>query len=111
MTEPLLDPSVFDDLSEAMGADFAAELVTTFLDDAPNMLAALRDAAASGDADAFRRAAHSIKSNADVFGASALAARARAMEMTALSDATPPIPQLEATYDATATALRALLDE
>ena len=55
-----------------MGAEFAAELVATFLDEAPGMVAELKAAAAGGDADAFRRAAHSLKSNASVFGAAAL---------------------------------------
>lgn len=111
MTEPLLDPDVYAELADAMGADFAAELVATFLGDAPNMIEDLKTAAAGGDADGYRRAAHSIKSNAETFGAFALAAHARAMELTGLPEGDPPIPAFEATYAETAVALKALSDE
>ncbi|MEL7093704.1 MAG: hypothetical protein AAFN94_18435, partial [Pseudomonadota bacterium] len=33
MTESLIDTAVYAELMETMGADFAAELLTTFLDD------------------------------------------------------------------------------
>ena len=69
MTESLIDQSVFDELRETAGDDFAAELVNTFLEEAPGMLAELKAAVDSGNADAYRRAAHSMKSNANVFGA------------------------------------------
>ncbi|WP_299880361.1 Hpt domain-containing protein [uncultured Sulfitobacter sp.] len=111
MTDSLIDQAVLDDLCDAMGDDFAAELVTTFLGDAPNMFADLRTAAADQDADGYRRAAHSIKSNAQVFGAKALADQARDMELGSLSDAAVQVPALEATFEQTAAALRSLLDE
>lgn len=110
MTEPLLDPQVYEELAEAVGTDFAAELVLTFLEDAPNLFGALRTAAAEGDADGYRRAAHSIKSNADTFGATALAALARMMELTDLHAGEPPIAAIEANYNETAVALKALKD-
>ncbi len=111
MTDSLIDQAVLDDLCDAMGDDFAAELVTTFLGDAPNMFADLRTAAAEQDADGYRRAAHSIKSNAQVFGANALADQARDMELGNLSDAAAQVLALEATFEQTAAALRSLLDE
>ncbi len=111
MTDSLIDQAVLDDLCDAMGDDFAAELVTTFLGDAPNMFADLRTAVAEQDADGYRRAAHSIKSNAQVFGAKALADQARDMELGSLSDAAVQVPALEATFEETAAALRSLLDE
>jgi HPt (histidine-containing phosphotransfer) domain-containing protein len=110
MTNDLIDPSVYADLSEAMGADFAAELITTFLDDAPNIFAELNAAVSSQDSDAYRRAAHSIKSNAQVFGATLLADEARGMELAGLSGSADAVPDLEATYDRTADALKGLLD-
>ena len=111
MTEPLIDPSVYADLCDAMGDEFAAELVTTFLGDAPNMLADLRQAADQGDADGYRLAAHSIKSNADVFGACALASQAREIELAGLAPGASPVPALEATYVQTAKALGDMLHE
>lgn len=111
MTTPQIDASVFTELSDAMGADFVAELVTTFLDDAANMFAALKTAAADGDADGYRRAAHSIKSNADIFGATILANQAREMELSGLPRDIAPVSELESTYNETAEALRNLLNE
>ncbi len=109
MSQDLIDAATYTELSEAMGADFAGELVTTFLDDAPNMFVTLKQGASDGDADAYRRAAHSIKSNAEVFGATPLAQAAREMELAGLTDATP-ITALEAIYADTAAQLKALLD-
>ena len=52
------------------------------------MLAELRHARADGNAERFRRAAHSLKSNANTFGAVSLAAQARELELKGL-DAEP----------------------
>ena len=52
------------------------------------MLAELRSARAAGDAERFRRAAHSLKSNSNTFGALALGALARELELNGL-DADP----------------------
>ena len=109
MTHPLIDPSVYSDLAEAMGADFVEELVTTFLTDAPNMFDELKQALAQDDADGFRRAAHSIKSNAQVFGANALADQARALELDGPGNGEVAVPALEAIYADTATALKGLM--
>ncbi len=84
MEETPLDADVFDALQDSMGEDFVADLVTTFLDEAPAMISDLKAAAAQGDADGFRRAAHSLKSNANVFGAIGLADLARQMELGGL---------------------------
>ena len=109
MSESLIDQSVFDALRETAGDDFAAELVNTFLEEAPGMLADLKAAAGGGDADAYRRAAHSLKSNANVFGASALAELARRLELSGLGQASDAA-DLEAEYERTAAALRGLID-
>ena len=64
-----IDLAAFGELQSTAGADFARELVDTFLVEAPLMLDDLRDAYAAGDADTFRRTAHSLKSNSNTFGA------------------------------------------
>jgi HPt (histidine-containing phosphotransfer) domain-containing protein len=71
-------------IQESAGADFVHELIDTFLEEAPRMLAELRSAATTARSDAFRRAAHSLKSNANTFGASALGAMARDLELNGL---------------------------
>ena len=106
-----IDPATFAELQAAAGADFVRELIDTFLEEAPPMLAELSDARASDRAEAFRRAAHSLKSNASTFGALTLAAMARDLELHGLGGATPAaLAALEAQYDAAAAELKALRD-
>jgi HPt (histidine-containing phosphotransfer) domain-containing protein len=85
MDTPAIDLATYTELQDTAGAEFVVELVDTFLDEAPGMLAELRSARAASDADRFRRAAHSIKSNANTFGAQALAALARTLELKGLA--------------------------
>jgi HPt (histidine-containing phosphotransfer) domain-containing protein len=85
MDTPAIDLATYAELQDTAGAEFVLELVDTFLDEAPGMLAELRSARAAADADRFRRAAHSIKSNANAFGALTLAALARELELKGLA--------------------------
>ena len=78
----VIDLATFRALQDSAGADFVAELVDAYLEEAPRMLETLRTSLAARDADAFRRAAHSLKSNSMTFGANALAAIARELELT-----------------------------
>lgn len=87
MAAPTIDRATFDALKDTTGAEFVAELVDTFLEEAPAMLSDLRNALAAGDADRFRRAAHSLKSNSNTFGATTLAALARDQELGGLAKA------------------------
>ena len=80
MAESPIDSTTFKELQDAAGADFVVELVDTFLADAPTMLDELRSSLAAGDADKFRRAAHSLKSNSLTFGALGLGDLARELE-------------------------------
>jgi HPt (histidine-containing phosphotransfer) domain-containing protein len=102
---PEIDPHTFDELQAEAGADFVQTLVDTFAEEAPALLAELRSAAAAGAADRFRRAAHSLKSNASTFGAQRLAEQARALEHGGLP---AEAAALEALTQAMATALPAL---
>ena len=70
MAQPTIDHATFEELKETAGAEFVVELVDTFLAEAPRMLDDLRRSFAAGNADAFRRAAHSLKSNGNTFGRS-----------------------------------------
>ena len=112
MSDTPIDRATFDELAESAGADFARELAGTFLADAPTMLAALRAAFERGDVIAFRRTAHSLKSNAQTFGAFALGARAKALETTSLEAVRgaggAPLDDLEREYARVAAALAEL---
>ncbi|NCT85424.1 MAG: histidine kinase [Comamonadaceae bacterium] len=104
----VIDEQVFAALVDSAGADFMPELIASFLEDAPQGLAALRAALAAGDALAFRRAAHSLKSNGATFGARDFADAARELEQMAPTDAAAParVDTLAALFDAVAAALR-----
>jgi HPt (histidine-containing phosphotransfer) domain-containing protein len=114
MTAPVIDPATFAELQESAGADFVAELVGTFLEETPALLAELRSARHAADADRFRRAAHSIKSNSQTFGALALGALARDIELQGLHASAAAdlqaIDALQASYAVAAAALKELRD-
>src|SRR5262245_17807048 len=107
MSEPI-DRAVFSDLQQTAGADFVIELVDTFAEEAPQMLSEMRAAHAGGAAERFRRAAHSLKTNASTFGATALAAKARELELGGLPADAVGVDALQALFDAAVAALRSL---
>ena len=104
----VIDTTAYAELQVSTGAEFAAELVGTFLEEAPPMLVELRSALASSNAERFRRAAHSLKSNSQTFGATLLAELARHLELGKLPANTVQLDALEAEYARAAAALREL---
>ena len=111
MTEAAIDLATYRELQNMAGADFVVELVDTFLEEAPAMLAELRSARAASDAQRFRRAAHSLKSNSHTFGATALGALARELERQGIADPArdaAALDALEAAYAHAAAALKEL---
>jgi HPt (histidine-containing phosphotransfer) domain-containing protein len=78
---PIIDAATFNELKLMSGEDFINELIDTFLEDAPKLIDEIRAARSANDSDTFRRAAHSMKSNAATFGAGQLAALAKELEM------------------------------
>ncbi len=109
MSEPVIDMAVYNELAETAGAEFVAELAGTFMEEAPGMLAELRAAQAAAKADAFRRAAHSLKTNSVTFGATRLGAMARDIELGGLTAEAAPLDALEAEYQRVAAALTELI--
>jgi two-component system sensor histidine kinase/response regulator len=82
-----VDAGALDALLDMVGDDeaFLAELVDTFLEDSVTQLAAMRAAAADGDAEGLVRPAHSMKSNSANMGANDLAGMCRDLEAEARS--------------------------
>ena len=78
---PIIEQSTFNELKQMSGADFINELIDAFLDDAPNMIQNMQTALSTKDVESFRRNAHSLKSNANTFGATELGALAKELEM------------------------------
>jgi len=98
----ILDPETLSSLKEMMGADFIGELIDTYCQETPQLIDALQQALAQGDAAAFQRAAHSIKSSSASLGALGLAASARELEMIGrsgnLDGILPAVARLVADY-------------
>src|SRR5215208_1584052 len=78
---PIIDKATFEELKQMSGADFINELIDAFLDDAPNMIQNMQTALAAEDVESFRRNAHSLKSNANTFGALELGRLAKELEL------------------------------
>ena len=112
MTDPAIDRATFEALQQTAGADFVHELVDTFLTEAPAMLEDLRSALAANDAARFKRAAHSLKSNSNTFGAMTLGAMARELELGGIDQARKagarPLDALALEYSRVAQALKEL---
>jgi histidine phosphotransfer protein HptB len=112
MTTDVIDANTFEELQNSAGSEFVAELVGTFLEEAPQMLSELRLALATADEERFRRAAHSLKSNCNTFGALGLGTMARELELRGLA-ADPALDAaaldaLDAAYAQAAAALKGL---
>ena len=91
-----LDQAALEELRALGGDEFLAELVDTFLADAPALLSGLR----STDVDEVRRSAHTLKSNGLTLGAAGFAAmcaeleqRARAGDLTGADELAGRIEQ------------------
>ena len=111
MTE-IIDRSVLAGLSESVGEDFMEELVDTFIEEAPGMFAEMKQALSAGEAESFRRAAHSLKTNANTFGATELAEKAKELEYMARENnlgVGNKLEQLEKAYEQAVKELKTLL--
>ena len=115
MAQPdAIDRAAIDELLESTGSDeaFLAEMIDTYLGDAADLLRALRTAAAAGDPDALRQAAHTLKSNSATLGARVVADQARALEERArdrvLDDAAARVDAIAAEFARASAALQVL---
>jgi HPt (histidine-containing phosphotransfer) domain-containing protein len=115
MNDRVIDQAVYAELRDTTGAEFVAELVDTFLDEAPGILAELQRAREDGHDERFRRAAHSLKTNGNTFGALKLAALARELELEGIgaepSAGAARLAELETIYVRSARELLAMRDE
>lgn len=112
----ILDPLVLQELLECCGGDwdFMADLAGTFYDDTANLLQEAQQAWQAGDADALRRAAHSLKSNAANFGADVMRQMCKDLEDLGkagdLSDAGERLEQIGAEFEQVRSALQEVIE-
>lgn len=101
----VLDPAALDTLLEVIGGehDLLVELIDSFLEEAPPLLAGMRQALAQEDAIELRRTAHTIKSSATDFGAARLAELCQELEdmgkTGTLAGAAALVAQIEIEYE------------
>lgn len=112
-----IDRETLNSLLEAVGGDleFLAELLAEYFRDAPAQFQNMATALSAHDAEAFRRAAHSLKSNSANFGALALSGRLKELEDMGksgnLDRAGILIAQADAEYREAKIALETILKE
>jgi len=109
----IIDRATLSNLLATVGddMDFFNDLLSTFFDDAPKLLADMRRATETGQAEELRRAAHSLKSNSASFGATALAEMCKELEELGKSGTTNVSDQLtkvEAEYQQVRDALQTI---
>ncbi len=112
MPQTEIDIAAFEALKQMAGADFIGQLIDTFLEDSPKLIRELHASLKAGDAETFRRAAHSLKSNAASFGANRLSDLAKHLEMLGrenkLGDLGDRLQGLEDAYGSVAKELEGL---
>jgi signal transduction histidine kinase/DNA-binding response OmpR family regulator/HPt (histidine-containing phosphotransfer) domain-containing protein len=79
----VLDPTALENLLSVVGGEFSylAELIDSFLEDAPQLLTELNQFIEDEDAAGVRRVAHSLKSNGADFGATNFSKLCKELEM------------------------------
>jgi HPt (histidine-containing phosphotransfer) domain-containing protein len=107
-----IDRRALDKLQEIVGGEEAdlVELIDSFLEEAPGLVAALAAAQQAADLAGARRAAHSLKSNARDMGASELAELCARLEAQCVAGDLPTLDAVEGarlTFVAAASELRA----
>jgi HPt (histidine-containing phosphotransfer) domain-containing protein len=111
---PGLEPSALSRLWDGLGeqaAQVLPELIDTALTSMPGVFGEARTALARGNADDLGRAAHTLKSNAAYFGATALEALCRDIERLADSNALEGLGDMLAQCEAELERTRALLEQ
>lgn len=113
--KPLIDEHTLTELRATMGDDFLPELIMAYLEETPLLIKDLQKALEDGNAQAFQRLAHSIKSSSASLGALEFSAQARELEMIGksgdLSPAADPLTRLIASYPQLELAFKGLIEE
>ncbi len=115
--QSVLPADAIQRMLDDIGGDtaFLQQLIVGFLDDATRLLTDLRQGWDASDSERVERAAHTLKSNANEFQASTVAAPCRELEMACrtgnLDNAPALIEQIEARYTRLQAELKAYLQQ
>jgi signal transduction histidine kinase/CheY-like chemotaxis protein len=113
----VLDPAALTDLLSMLGGEFVylEELIDSFLEDGPQLLAELQDYVAEGDSAGASRIAHSLKSNGADFGAYTFSELCKELELRGrsgqLQGAVGLLAQIEAEHAKLAAVLQTVRHE
>ena len=112
---PTIDPDAIANLRELNPGDngeFLREIIGIYIEDTPKRIADLKACLASGDTQAFTRAAHTIKGSSANVGAQALKGIAERLELISRKDGlgavAPLVADCEAEFARAAAELRRL---
>lgn len=112
MNQTIIDLPTFTALKDAVGDDFIDELLLAYYEETPQLLMTLQQALNQQDCDAFQRAAHSLKSTSNSFGALKFGLQAKDLEMMGkagiLEGAQAKVDSLKVEYDEVQQILEAL---
>ena len=100
-----IDPSALAPYRTVMGADadvFVADLIASYLANSSDLVATIDAAITNNNTDSFVRAAHTLKSNSAIFGATVLSGFCQELEDAGkggnLAGLLPKIDQMKAEY-------------
>lgn len=117
MSNSPINQEALTTLLDAVGGDpdFLQELLDEFFQDAPAQFQTLHSALAAQQADVFRRAAHTMKSNCNNFGALSLGQTFKTLEEIGksgdLEEAEPLLAEAEAAYPEVKAALESAVND
>ena len=117
MSTSPIDLDTLNTLLDAVGGDpeFLVELLDEFFKDTPRQFQTMEEALSTNNAEAFRRAAHSMKSNSANFGAMNLSRLCKELEdigkNNPLDQAPPLLVQAKTEYQQVKTALESIMKE
>jgi PAS domain S-box-containing protein len=110
-----VDAKALEVLRESFDDGLVAELIGTFLEEAPSLVETAKAAVEAPDSETLQRAAHTLKSNAATFGATSLADLCRELEgrgkAAEIEGAEELVAQVGAELATTMRALEARLEE
>ncbi|MCD6289803.1 MAG: PAS domain S-box protein [Anaerolineae bacterium] len=100
---PAIDAEALEQFRQTMGDEVLVDLIESYLTEAPKLIAKLKEALTEGDAARVTRAAHTLKSNSALFGATPLADLCKELEFmgrdAALDGAVEKLAQAEAEFE------------